>query len=110
LIEFAVDTGNIQDVGQFASGKRDGFGEVVPVGEHTQGNEDIEVLLGRQTQVGVPLDLPQDAGIGAIRQRFASLDFQLAYAFAHAAFENSKWDDGQILLFNGQVDEGGLPG
>ena len=107
VVKFAVDLG-VEHLGELATVESDGFLEVVAEGEHAQGDEDVEVFLGRQAEFVVALHLPEDLNFGAIGEGFGAADVELIdLAAVEAAFEDGERDRGEIFFFDGEVNQGG---
>src|SRR6185369_6031442 len=100
-----MDVG-VQNLGDLPAGERDGFLKVVLEGEDSQCDEDVEILLGRQSQFVIALNLPDHSHFGSIGQLLGSVDFKLPDGLAYSALQNGKGNRSEILLFNGEVEEG----
>src|SRR5215210_3415550 len=103
LIELAMNTVYSEYFRDLASGEGDCLGEVVLEGENSQGNENIEILLGGQPKIRVPLNLPRNVQFHPIRQHFRALNLDLTDAFSDPSFQDSKGDCSQIFFFDGEV-------
>jgi len=102
-VKLAVDAADVQKLSDLPASERDRLGEVVAEGEDTQGDEDVQILFGRQAQLTVPLDLPYHPALTAVRKNLYTLDFDFADGLANPAFENGERYGPEVLFLDGKV-------
>ena len=103
LIELAVDPLDAENPRDFPACERNRLGEIVPEGQYSQRDEDIQILLGGQSQFAVALHLPSHIDLRAVGQHFGSRDVDFADVLPHTPLENRKRYGGEVLLLDGEM-------